>query len=118
MSAPVLHASVDGKKLVPQFHTSYSERIGISASGTAKLVMHWPAEHKATEILASTVNDGTVNGEHGVVLRPDKNGKFDFTFQAGPNSGSGQVILRAANLAYTINFWVPTGNPNVDPPTL
>jgi len=92
--------------------------MSIPANGTARLTMNWPAEHKATDILASTLNDGTVNGEHGVILHPDKNGKFTFTFQAGPHSGATQVILRAANLAYTVNFWVPTGNPKVDPPTL
>lgn len=92
--------------------------MGISANGIATLIMHWPAEHKATDILASTLNDGTVNGEHGVILHPDENGKFSFTFQAGPHPGPTQVILRAANLAYTVNFQVPSGNPKVDPPVL
>lgn len=118
ISPPAVVAVIDGKTLRPQFHTSFSERMSIQAGGKAAVSVNWPAEHKTTEVLASTVNDGTVNGEHGVILKTGKNGKIDFTFQAGEHSGPTQVILRSANLAYTVNFLVPTGNPNVDPPTL
>lgn len=118
VSAPEVTANINGKSFQPKFHTSFSERMPIEASGKADVTVQWPVEHKATEILATTYNDGTVNGEHGAILTPDKNGKLHFTFQAGEHSGPTQVILRAANLAYTVNFVVPTGNPNVDPPTL
>lgn len=109
---------VDGKRFMPTFQGSFSERMNISARGSAALIIDWPAEHKAEAILASTANDGTVNGGPGAILKRGADGRFRLTFQAGPHSGATQVILRAANLEYTVNFWVPTGNPNVDPPAL
>ena len=118
VSAPSVSVLIDGKSLLPQFHGSHSERMAIASGGTARLAIDWPGEHKTSSILASTANDGTVNGEPGVILSRGKNGRFQVTFQAGEHAGATQVILRAANLAYTLNFWVPTGNPNVDPPTL
>ena len=118
VSKPEVTANIDGKNQNPKFHGSFSERMSISPSGTATLAVHWPVEHKTEEVLASTLNDGTINGEHGAILKRSKDGKFRLTFQAGQHPGATQVILRAANLAYTLNFWVPTGNANVDPPSL
>ncbi len=118
VSKPEVAVNIDGENQRPQFHGSFSERMSISTRGTATLAINWPVEHKADEILASTLNDGTINGEAGAILKRGKDGKFRLTFQAGEHSGATQVILRAANLAYTLNFWVPTGNANVDPPTL
>lgn len=90
----------------------------ITPQGNASFSVAWPAEHKTGEILASTINDGLINGEPGAVLRKGDDGRFRFNFRAGPHSGATQVILTAASLSYTLNFWVPTGNPNVDPPSL
>lgn len=118
VTPPEVIATVDGRRQLPKFQGSYSDRMEISPKGNAVFSVSWPPEHKTNEILVSTINDGRVNGEAGAVLKRGKDGRFRFDYQAGPHSGATQVVLTAATLSYTLNFWVPTGNPNVDPPAL
>lgn len=92
--------------------------MAISRNGMANLIVDWPAEHKVEAIAVSVPNDGKINGQPGAVVSRGDDGRFRFEYQAGAFPGSAQVILRAANISYSLNFWVPTGNPNVDPPTL
>lgn len=115
---PAVSVSVAGRNLTPAFAMSQSQRMSIQAGESARIAVEWPVEQRAREVFASVIHGGTVNGEISAVLKPGANGKFNFDFAAGKDQGTYQVLLRAANIEYAINFWVPTGNANFDPPAL
>jgi hypothetical protein len=118
VTPPEVVVNVDGRRHLPKFQGPFSDRMEISSKGNAAFSVVWPPEHKTDQILVSAINDGEINGEPGAVVQKGEDGRFRFNFQAGPHSGATQVLLTSATLSYTLNFWVPTGNPNVDPPML
>lgn len=118
VTPPEVVVNVDGRRHLPKFQGPFSDRMEISSKGNAAFSVVWPPEHKTDQILVSAIDDGEVNGEPGAVIQKGEDGRFRFNFQAGPHSGATQVLLTSATLSYTLNFWVPTGNPNVDPPML
>ena len=86
INPPEVSATVDGRKHLPRFQGGFSDRMQISSKGRAALSVKWPLEHQTEEILVSTINDGLVNGQPGDVVRKGTDGRFRFSFEAGPHT--------------------------------
>lgn len=107
------------KTYQPKFYSGHSERLAVALNQTVPIRLSWPGDNLSSGVFVQAIQGGRIDsGGNSKQFALDDTKTIAFTFT--PNTGPGmyQVILRRGTVEESLEFWVPTGHPGNEPPTI
>jgi hypothetical protein len=107
------------KPYTPNFYAGQSERLAVQSNEQVPIELSWPGDTTHSDVFVQAVHGGKIDGtgnSRRFSLAESKTVSFTFTPDAGP--GSYELVLRRGTVEEALRFWVSTGNPKADPPTI
>ncbi len=107
------------KSLSPKNNAGHFERIAVKLNQSVPIQLSWPEDNTHEDVFVQAVHGGKIDNSGNskrFSLTGDKTISFVFTPDSG--TGSYEIVLRRGTIEEALQFWVPTGNPKADPPTL
>ena len=114
--APEITATVQFSNGQTLTATSFSENIAIQPSEIANVTIQFSAQDSGQPVHVATLDGGQiVSGASGVV---NNDGKVSFSFRAPSDAGEIRIAIRKGTKKLRMEFWVPSSNPNNNPPVV
>jgi hypothetical protein len=101
----------------PKFYAGHSERLTVAPKQTVPVQLSWPNDTGHKDVFVQAVHGGSIDGGGNAKrFSLAKSKTISFTFAPAADPGLYEILLRRGTTEESLEFWVPTSNPQYDPP--
>ncbi len=110
---------IAGKEVRPGNNSGRLSPVKVKPSENVFVSMQWPDAIRGSSVAVEVVDGGRLDdNEISKLLEIGADGNIDFTFVANDMPGRCQVVVRHGMDETALTFWVESGRPENEPPTL